>query len=52
MHDVVFIKNMDAKGKVVTIKVPDLYKGLVIGKGGENIKRIAKLINAKRINII
>ena len=32
MHDVVFIKNMDAKGKVVTIKVPDLYKGLVIGK--------------------
>lgn len=52
MHDVVFIKSMDAKGKVVTIKVPDLYKGLVIGKGGENIKRIAKLINAKRINVI
>jgi len=52
MHDVVFIKNMDAKGKVVTIKVHDLYKGLVIGKGGENIKRIAKLINAKRINVI
>lgn len=51
-HDVVFIKKMDAKGKVVTIKVHDLYKGLVIGKGGENIKRIAKLINAKRINVI
>lgn len=52
IHDVVFIKNMDAKGKVVTIKVHDMYKGLVIGKGGENIKRIAKLINAKRINVI
>ena len=52
IHDVVFIKSMDAKGKVVTIKVHDLYKGLVIGKGGENIKRIAKLINAKRINVM
>ena len=51
-HEVVFIKKMDAKGKEVTIKVPDFYKGLVIGKGGENIKRIAKLINAKRINVI
>lgn len=51
-HNVVFIKKMDAKGKVVTIKVHDLYKGLVIGKGGENIKRIAKLINAKKINVI
>lgn len=51
-HEVVFIKKMDAKGQAVTIKIPDLYKGLVIGKGGENIKRIAKLINAKRINVI
>lgn len=51
-HEVVFIKKMDAKGQEVTIKVHDLYKGLVIGKGGENIKRIAKLINAKRINVI
>lgn len=51
-HDVVFIKKMDAKGQEVTIKVPDLYKGLVIGKSGENIKRITKQINAKRINVI
>lgn len=51
-HDVVFIKKMDAKGQAVTIKVHDLYKGLVIGKGGENIKRIANQINAKRINVI
>lgn len=51
-HDVVFIRKMDAKGQTVTIKIADLYKGLVIGKGGENIKRIAKLINAKRINVI
>lgn len=51
-HDVVFIKKMDAKGQTVTIKLHDLYKGLAIGKGGENIKRIAKLINAKRINVI
>lgn len=51
-HEVVFIKKMDAKGQAVTIKVPDLYKGLVIGKGGENIKRIAKIINAKKINVI
>ena len=51
-HDVVFIKKMDAKGQVVTIKIPDLYKGLVIGKGGENIKKIANQINAKRINVI
>ena len=51
-HEVVFIKKMDAKGQTVTIKIPDLYKGLVIGKGGENIKKIAKMINAKRINVI
>jgi len=51
-HEVVFIKKVDAKGQTFTIKVPDLYKGLVIGKGGENIKKIAKMINAKRINVI
>ena len=51
-HEVVFLKEIDAKGQAVTIKVNDLYKGLVIGKGGENIKRIAKMINAKRINVI
>lgn len=51
-HEVVFIKKMDAEGQVVTIKVNYCYKGLVIGKNGENIKRIAKLINAKRINVI
>lgn len=43
---------MDAKRQVITIKVHDLYKGLVIGKGGENIKRIANMINAKKINVI
>lgn len=43
---------MDAHGKVVDIIVPNEFKGLVIGKSGENIKRIAKLINAKRINVI
>ncbi len=51
-HEVVFIKKMDANGQIITIKVPDLYKGLVIGKGGENIKKIAEMINAKRINVI
>lgn len=51
-HDVVFIKKMDSKGQAVTIKVNDLYKGLVIGKCGENIKKIAKMINARRINVI
>ena len=47
-----FTDYIDAKGKNVTIKIHDFYKGLVIGKGGENIKRIAKAINAKRINVI
>lgn len=51
-REVVFIKKMDVKGQTVTINLHDLYKGLAIGKGGENIKRIAKLINAKRINVI
>ena len=51
-RDVVFIKKMDAKRQGITIKVHDLYKGLVIGKGGENIKRIANMINAKKINVI
>ena len=51
-HEVVFVKEMDAKNQVVTIKIHDVYKGLVIGKGGENIKRIAKMINAKKINVI
>ena len=48
----VFIKKMNAKGKVVTIKVHDFYKGLVIGKGGKNIKKVAALINAKYIKVI
>lgn len=52
IHTVIFIKKMDAKGQDVTIKLIDSYKGLAIGKGGENIKRIAKMINAKRINVI
>lgn len=51
-HDVVFIKKIDAKGWDVTIKLHDLYKGLAIGKCGENIKKIAKMINARRINVI
>lgn len=51
-HEVVFIKKVDAKGQTFTIRVPDLYKGLVIGKGGKNIKRVAKMINAKKINVI
>ena len=51
-HEVVFIKEMDAKSQTVNIKIPDLYKGLVIGKGGENIRRIAKMINASKINVI
>ena len=51
-HEMVFIKKINAKGQVVTIKINDLYKGLVIGKCGENIKRIAKMINAKKINVI
>ena len=52
IYDIVFIRKIDAKGKIVTIKVQDKYKGLAIGKGGENIKQIAKEINAKRINVI
>lgn len=51
-HDVVFIKDMDAQGHSVTMKINGFYKGLVIGKGGKNIKRIAKMINAKKINVI
>ncbi len=51
-HDIVFIRQMDAKRQTITIKLHDIYKGLAIGTGGENIKRIAKLINAKRINVI
>ena len=51
-HDFVFIKKMDAKGQIVTIKLHDLYKGLAIGKGGKNIKKIVKMINAKKINVM
>ena len=43
---------MDAHGKAVDIIVPNEFKGLVIGKNGQNIKCIAHLINAKRINVI
>lgn len=32
------IKNM----KSITLKIPDNMKGLVIGKGGQNIKRISE----------
>ena len=51
-HDTIFIKEMDAKGGIVTIKIHDLYKGLVIGKRGENIRNIARMINASSINVI
>ena len=52
LKDIFFIKKMDAHGKVVDIVVPKELKGLVIGKKGQNIKCIAHLINAKRINVI
>lgn len=52
LKDIFFIKKMDAHGKMVDIIVPSEFKGLVIGKGGKNIKRVAKLINAERINVI
>ncbi len=42
---------MDAHNQSITIKVPECYKGLVKGKGGENVKKIARMINAKRIVI-
>lgn len=50
--DYVFIKKFNANGRIVTIKIPDLYKGLVIGKNGENIKKIANMINARKIIVI
>ena len=43
---------MDARGQNITIKLHDLYKGLAIGKGCKNIKRIAKMINARQIYVI
>ena len=49
--EVLFMKKFDAQGISVTIKTPEDCKGLVIGKGGENIKRIATIINARRINV-
>ena len=52
LKDIFFIKKMDAHGKAVDIIVPNEFKGLVIGKNGQNIKCIAHLINAKRINVI
>ena len=48
----IFIRRMDAKRQDISIKVNNWYKGLVIGKNGENIKRIAQLINAKKVNVI
>ena len=51
-QDIVFLRKIDAKGQVVTIKVQDIYKGLVIGTGGMNIKMIAKEINAKMIKVL
>lgn len=48
----IFIKGMDAKGGIVTIKIHDEYKGLVIGKQGENIRNIARMINASYIKVI
>lgn len=49
--EVLFMKKFDARGISITIKTPENFKGLVIGKGGENIKRIASIINARRINV-
>lgn len=52
LKDIFFMKKINAHGKVITITVPNEFKGLVIGKNGQNIKNISHLINAKRINVI
>ena len=50
--DMLFIKKFDAKGQPIDIKTRFSSKGLIVGKGGKNIKRVAKLINASNINVI
>ena len=51
-YNSVFIRKMDAKREDISNKVKDWYKGIVIGKNGKNIKRIADLINAEKVNVI
>ena len=51
-YEALYIKKMDAKGKPIEIKTRFRSKGIIVGKGGRNIKTIAKLINAEYINVI
>lgn len=41
-YELVVLDSSLINGKNLTIKVPEEYKGLVIGKGGENIKKISQ----------
>lgn len=51
-YEALYIKKLDAKGKPIEIKTRFRNKGIIVGKGGRNIKTIAKLINAEYINVI
>lgn len=49
---VLFIKNQDANGDIVKIKVEDQMKKIILQDNGEKLKDIAKMINASKIEII
>jgi len=44
--NILLTRKKDYQGKILTIVVPEEYKGRVIGLGGENAKRISKELNA------
>ena len=47
-----FIKNQDAKGEVVKIKVDDCIKKIIIEDNEKKLQDVAKTINASRIEVI
>lgn len=49
---VLLMKKTDVHGSEVSLIVPYYLKYLAIGQGGQNVKRIAKLINASAVYVI
>ncbi|HPA25642.1 MAG TPA: KH domain-containing protein [bacterium] len=39
---------LNQKGNTITLEIPNEDKGLLIGKGGKNIKKINEALNALR----
>lgn len=48
-YEVVFMRKFNAYGNTVTVKLPRYCRAKAVGRRGENIRRVEKIINSKLI---